>query len=260
MTAVEAEATAARAVDLVRRLVGGELGSAEADRARTVQALVARALTTSGDDVLFMRYLGDPNSAEHRRSLVDGVAERLRADEGFNEAVAAQLRVRAGNSISAGGSITTSGRGIVAGGDVSHSNNKKKVNYGGVLVAVVAVVALFLVGRAVVVNLGGDDEVAVEDVSQTAVGTWRASDGTGTKTFGGNGGQCSGLYYHGGEPLDIGGPMTCAISGKPDERNRYDLQVAQGPNRTTLKIAFDSDDHATVYGPNGEPLVELTRF
>ncbi|MET9227280.1 hypothetical protein [Lentzea sp. NPDC003310] len=170
---------------------------------------------------------------------------------------------RAGSSVSAGGSINAS-NGVIAGGNVSGSNNtdnRKKTNYGGILVAAVAIVALFLVGRAVVVNLSGDDGAAGgTDVTQTAVGTWTASDGTGTKTFGGNGAQCEGFYYHQGKPLDIGGPMTCTLSTAPDDQNRHSLLVKQGPNQATFKIAFDRADHAVVYGANGAQLYELTRF
>lgn len=170
------------------------------------------------------------------------------------------------STISAGGSISASDNGIIAGRDVTDSNNtthnrNKKFNFGGILVAAVAIVALFFVGRAVVVDLTGDgDPPASADVAQTAVGTWTASDGTGTKTFGGNGAQCDGFYYHQGKPLDIGGPMSCTLSSAPDGENRYSLIVKQGTNQATFKIAFDKADHAVVYGSNGAKLYELTRF
>lgn len=170
----------------------------------------------------------------------------------------------AGARISADGSINASGNGIVAGRDVSNSNNtdnRKKVNFGGILVAAVAIVALFLAGRAVIVNMAGDSGAADStEVTRTAVGTWTASDGTGTKTFGGNGAQCDGFYYHQGKPLDIGGPMSCTLSSAPDAQNRYSLIVKQGPNQATFKIEFDQADHAVVYGSNGTKLYELTKF
>lgn len=166
------------------------------------------------------------------------------------------------STISAGGPISASDNGIIAGRDVTGSNNRtKKFNFGGILVAAVAIVALILVGRAVVVNLTGDgDPPASADVAQTAVGTWTASDGTGTKTFGGNGAQCDGFYYHQGKPLDIGGPASCTLSSTPDSQNRYSLMVKQGPNQATFKIAFDKADHAVVYGSNGTKLYELNKF
>ncbi|MEV6713447.1 hypothetical protein AB0M48_15575 [Lentzea sp. NPDC051208] len=170
------------------------------------------------------------------------------------------------STISAGGSISASDNGIIAGRDVTDSSNtvhnrNKKFHFGGILVAAVAIAALFLVGRAVVVNLTGADEPAAgADVSQTAVGTWTASDGTGTKTFGGNGAQCEGFYYHQGKPLDIGGPMSCSLSSAPDSENRYSLIVKQGSNQATFKISFDKADHAVVYGSNGAKLYELNRF
>ncbi|HEX7303358.1 hypothetical protein [Lentzea sp.] len=169
----------------------------------------------------------------------------------------------AGSSVSASGSIHANG-GVIGGRDVigsNNSDNRKKVHFGGILVAAVAIVALFLVGRAVVLNMTGDSGAPDStDVTRTAVGTWTASDGTGTKTFGGNGAQCDGFYYAQGKPLDIGGPMSCTLSSAPDERNRYSLMVKQGPNQATYKIAFDREDHAVVYGSNGAQLYELTRF
>ncbi|WP_394613521.1 hypothetical protein JNUCC0626_26765 [Lentzea sp. JNUCC 0626] len=165
-----------------------------------------------------------------------------------------------GAGISAGGSINASGNGTIAGRDVRNSHNKK-VNFGGILVAAVAIVALFFAGKAVIVNMTGDSGAADStEVTSKAVGTWTASDGTGTKTFGGNGAQCDGFYYHQGKPLDIGGPMSCTLSSAPDAQNRYSLMVKQGPNQATFKIEFDQADHAVVYGSNGAKLYELTKF
>lgn len=92
------------------------------------------------------------------------------------------------------------------------------------------------------------------------VGTWSASDGTGTKTFSGSGGPCDGLYYNQGKPLDIGGPSTCVLSSKADTAGRYTLVVTQSVNRASYKIEFTGSDHAIVYDSAGTRLYELERF
>ncbi|WP_063047637.1 hypothetical protein [Nocardia pseudovaccinii] len=96
--------------------------------------------------------------------------------------------------------------------------------------------------------------------SSAIIGTWTASDATGTKTFGSSGGRCDGFYYYQGKPLDIGGPMTCVISGKADADGRYSLVVTQSPNRSTYKVEFSDADHAVVFDSAGTRLYELERF
>ncbi|TDO15165.1 hypothetical protein EV580_3307 [Mycobacterium sp. BK086] len=90
-------------------------------------------------------------------------------------------------------------------------------------------------------------------------GTWESSDNTGTKRFNSDG-RCDGFFYNGGKPLDIGGPMECAISSKPDSAGRYKLVVTQGPNKATYSVQFSGDDAATVYAKDGTRLYDLTRF
>jgi hypothetical protein len=91
------------------------------------------------------------------------------------------------------------------------------------------------------------------------VGQWRADDGTGAKLIGSNG-ACSGMYYVGpGDPLDIGGPMSCSMSSKKDGAGRYSLVVTQPPNQQTLRISFDGNDAATVYDSAGTRLFSMTR-
>lgn len=96
--------------------------------------------------------------------------------------------------------------------------------------------------------------------SQTIVGAWNASDGTGTKTFTASSGQCAGFYYNNGKPLDIGGPMTCTISSKPDAQGRYTMIVTQSENRATFHIAFTDTDHASVLDSQGTKIYEIERF
>ncbi|QLY28180.1 hypothetical protein H0264_22600 [Nocardia huaxiensis] len=96
--------------------------------------------------------------------------------------------------------------------------------------------------------------------SSTITGSWTPSDNTGTKTFTTSGGQCDGFYYAQGTILDIGGPMTCVISEKPNAQGRYTLVVTQSPNRSTYTIEFPDTDHAVVYDSKGTRLYELERL
>jgi hypothetical protein len=120
-----------------------------------------------------------------------------------------------------------------------------------------ALAVLLIAGAAVWYFISHSDSAQV--ASSKMVGTWTSSDGTSTKIFGDNG-QCKGFYYDNGAPLDIGGPMQCAISARPDSDNRYDLTVIQTPNEASYKVEFTSADHALVYSTNGQKLYELTRF
>ncbi|MGW5924219.1 hypothetical protein ACWFPY_34945 [Nocardia fluminea] len=96
--------------------------------------------------------------------------------------------------------------------------------------------------------------------TEAMAGTWKASDGTGTKTFGSDGGRCDGFFYSNGEPLDIGGPMTCTISSKPDAKGLYTLIVTQGPNRAEYLVEFTDPEHATVFDSSGTELYDLEGF
>lgn len=90
-------------------------------------------------------------------------------------------------------------------------------------------------------------------------GQWRADDGTGVKIINSSG-ACSGMFYNGpGDPLDIGGPMSCSLSSKKGSDGRYSLVVTQSMNQQTLKVAFDGDDEATIYDPSGTRLFSMTR-
>ncbi|MEV6560257.1 hypothetical protein AB0M22_31375 [Nocardia sp. NPDC051756] len=172
------------------------------------------------------------------------------------------------------------------GGSVDIRNESKIVNYARQhpAIAVIAVVVVVILAGLLVGQLAGKGpptaaEPATGDVTTAVapspepapkanprvdasamVGTWSASDGTGTKTFNGSGGSCDGLYYHQGKPLDIGGPSTCVLSGKPDATGRYTLVVTQSVNRASYKVEFTSADHALVYDSAGTRLYELERF
>ncbi|MCX2950924.1 hypothetical protein [Lentzea sp. NEAU-D7] len=136
---------ATTAVDLVRRLELRQLH--RPDEVHRAQAL----------QTLFERYdLADLDP----QALISEVTRLLEDDRAFRRSVTAQLPAVQGNTISAGGSITATG-GVIAGGDVSGSNNtdnsKKKTSFGGILVTVVAVAGLLLAGRAVINNLTTGD-------------------------------------------------------------------------------------------------------
>jgi hypothetical protein len=93
---------------------------------------------------------------------------------------------------------------------------------------------------------------------QSLGGTWTASDGE-TITFSDDG-PCENAFYSDGKPLDIGGPMTCHLSSKPDSSGRYQLIVRQSPNKRTYLVEFTGDDKASVYTKNGELIYTITRF
>ncbi len=64
------------------------------------------------------------------------------------------------------------------------------------------------------------------------VGVWIAPDGS--SAFINDDGSCSGMYYNNGQPLDIGGGMTCAYSGST-------LVVSQPPNQITYSVELSGD-------------------
>ena len=93
---------------------------------------------------------------------------------------------------------------------------------------------------------------------RSIAGTWTASDGE-TITFSDDG-PCEDAFYSDGKPLDIGGPMTCHLSSKPDSSGRYQLIVRQSPNKMTYLVEFTGDDTASVYTRTGELIYTMTRF
>ncbi|WP_328493456.1 hypothetical protein OHS59_12355 [Streptomyces sp. NBC_00414] len=105
---------------------------------------------------------------------------------------------------------------------------------------------------------GGDDSSGDTTDSPPLAGSWTPSDDTGIKTFGEDG-QCTGFYYNNGRPLDIGGPMRCSLSTRPNEAGQYTLTVVQSPNEAAYTVRFDGDDHALVYSSAGRKLYELNR-
>lgn len=90
-------------------------------------------------------------------------------------------------------------------------------------------------------------------------GNWQADDGTGMKVIHSNG-VCSGMYYVGpGQPLDIGGPMTCSFSTQKGGDGRYSLVVTQSMNQQTLRVSFNGNNEAEIYSSVGDHLFTMTR-
>ena len=92
--------------------------------------------------------------------------------------------------------------------------------------------------------------------SPTIAGVWQADDGSGTKTIGDDG-TCSGMYYNQGEPLDIGGGMTCTLGSKSTD-DSYTLVVEQPPNQTSYEATFPDEDTMTL-SQSGTVVVTLSR-
>ncbi|HEY0640571.1 MAG TPA: hypothetical protein VGD67_23320 [Pseudonocardiaceae bacterium] len=158
------DATATRAVEVLHRMLAGTLPPTDTEAAIRVQGLLAAALSETGRAAAFARYLGEPGSEAARHALITEVALRMRTDPTFRAAIAGSLPGTPATGITAGRDISAGGRGIVAGRDVTGSNNvdrSRRTHFGGILVAAVAVVALFLVGRAVVVTLAGEEEAGL---------------------------------------------------------------------------------------------------
>lgn len=86
-------------------------------------------------------------------------------------------------------------------------------------------------------------------------GVWSPDDDSGLKTIAEDG-TCSGMYYHRGEPLDIGGAATCTLSeGETD--GSYTLVVQQPPNQSSYQATFDGDD--TMLVDTGPRTITMTR-
>lgn len=92
--------------------------------------------------------------------------------------------------------------------------------------------------------------------SPKLAGVWLPDDGSGVKTISQDG-ACSGMYYHNGRPLDIGGGMTC-ILGDKNSAGAYTLVVRQPPNERTYTVRFTDDDTLVLSGADGVN-VTLTR-
>lgn len=90
------------------------------------------------------------------------------------------------------------------------------------------------------------------------VGNWQADDGSGTKTITEDG-QCTGMYYNGGEPLDIGGVTTCSFSDQPGSTGTHTMVVTQPPNQQTLRLKFLDSDSVEIYDGSEDLLFTMTR-
>lgn len=91
--------------------------------------------------------------------------------------------------------------------------------------------------------------------SDAIVGVWSPSDDSGLKIIDGNG-ACSGMYYNNGSPLDIGGPMSCALGSQQSSDGSYLLVVTQAPNQASYPVLFAGDSF-TLY--SGNQVITMTR-
>lgn len=177
-------------------------------------------------------------------------------DAGFAE----RLGAAADSSVATDNSGKFSGNTILSTGPVTQVDRSKvitkisqhpKLAGAGLLVLLVLVAVL---GKVLIGHGSGPSD----DPVTAMAGTWRASDGSGSKVFSSSG-TCRGFFYNGGEPLDIGGPMTCTLDTTPDAQGRYGLTVVQSPNEANYKVGFDSGNQITVYTTGGKQLYRLTR-
>ncbi|WP_412537957.1 hypothetical protein R8Z50_19040 [Longispora sp. K20-0274] len=227
------------AVDRVWAVVAPKLGADP-----VVQELVAESRDT-GDAPLALRIRAGQvlqKAAREDPQFAADLQAAVPAEEGQAQPATVNSGVMTGN-ISAGGNVNVSNKVI------TYAKHNPGIAF---FIVVVLGAGLWLLGKA----LSGGADTSTD--STTIVGSWNASDGTGLKVFGSNG-QCDGFYYNGTTPLDIGGPMTCVLSSKPDTQNRYTLTVTQRPNRDTYKVEFSTADHATVYSDTGQKLYEIDR-
>jgi len=97
----------------------------------------------------------------------------------------------------------------------------------------------------------GGDSVAPSAI----VGVWSASDGSGTNVIDGSG-QCSGMYWNNGKPLDIGGPMRCTLGAQQASDGSYVLVVQQPPNQASYPVTFHGNSFTLI---SGNVSITLTR-
>ncbi|MGM7645468.1 hypothetical protein ACSVDM_11255 [Nocardia sp. JW2] len=238
------------AIDGVREAVVAKLGGDPA-----VQQLFYEARATDG-----------AVSAETHVAVERSISAAVAADSRFGAELARLTATPAPSPVpSDAGSRTYSGNFGVA-GDIHASGpvnvRNKVVNQARrhpVLATFVVIGVVTLLGFSAN-QLTSQQEAQQVGGAETMSGAWSASDGTGTKTFGSDGGACDGFYYSNGRPLDIGGPMTCSMSSKPDAEGRYSLRVVQSSNRATYLVVFSDADHASVFDTSGAELYDLERF
>jgi hypothetical protein len=93
--------------------------------------------------------------------------------------------------------------------------------------------------------------------SNEIAGNWMPDDGSNVKTIS-DSGECTGMYYNGSKPLDIGGGMTCEFSKNADGEGMHTMVVSQPPNQETLKLKFVDADVVDVYS-GGTTLLTMKR-
>lgn len=97
---------------------------------------------------------------------------------------------------------------------------------------------------------------ACGEAEPTLSGVWSADDGTPAKVISEDG-SCTGMYYHDGQPLDIGGEMRCTLGSRSDD-GTYTLIVQQPPNQRSYTATFPDAD-TLVLTDGTETVVTLSR-
>lgn len=112
--------------------------------------------------------------------------------------------------------------------------------------------------RGVILVMGSLMALASCSSEVTLIGNWQPDDGSGVKVIT-ESGQCQGMFYAGGKPLDIGGGMTCSMSEKKNDDGRYSLVVSQPPNRATYYVEFVDSNTVDVYDSKGSEIYSMSR-
>jgi len=272
---------------VVGLLVEGAVHRARRQAPFTVDAADRRS-TSPADRVwvVVLDHLGCPDwlaalrdgavTPSARETAVAEVEDAASRDPAFGDRLRTALRgqvTQSAHATGAGHTATRSpgafqGNVLQAGGNITITQwigQRYRANPTAFIAMALAVFAVVVasgygVVRAIAPSAGSSTSADAGSGPEEFAGTWSTGSGSDVKTFSQNGGPCKGFYYNAGEPLDIGGPMTCTISSKPDAQGRYSLRVVQSPNEATYRISFDAADHATVYGSDGGVLYELSRF
>jgi hypothetical protein len=242
--------------------VEGLTGQALETVVRQVFAVVTEKL---GDDSTIRAFLAAAKAGGEVRAVTHAAALTTleRAASQDHEFAAALLDLAPSQSESrheaaprSQWSVTT---GHITGNrNVRITNRNKVVNYARRNPVAAGLSALVLIVVVIASILAATRPGSGPTGTEAFVGNWTASDGSGIKVFGEDG-RCDGFYYNGREQLDIGGPMTCAVSANPAANGRYTLTVTQRPNQATYEASLDSSDHISVYADSGVPLYELSR-
>ncbi|WP_328346503.1 hypothetical protein [Micromonospora sp. NBC_00421] len=159
---MEPGSLASDAIGLLAALAQGTLQGVGAQAGEELYDLVAAQMRTAGERPALEAFEEDPTNTAIQRRFRAALAHELAADPQFRATVSriAEKAVDGNASVSFGNTVN-SPTNILSGeaqqGDrYNYGHQGNKINFGGILIAVVAVVALFFAGRAIYVSVGGD--------------------------------------------------------------------------------------------------------